>query len=282
MWVHEPVGGLHTGRGAARRSQTGTGCSLEKHLRYSPNHPSLCLYYSESCLGPIPGETLVQTQIRFLLYILAVGGSQLPRGTGLFPLSFHLEETQTHPELAMDTSLRLLGLRHLMFVPLPRSPHQSLATEAKLVQDSPEFNRAVLDQSSNQPHYGSWRIPELQEVCSFCRGLVNHIRTNRIFPSSPGSFTFTVDLILSVARDAHLQRKSAKFIVRGTEWLQNSCVLPLEIRSLSRRLKESAATRAHLLFMYLIISFHNCRCANKLASAPLVHVNTTWKSRCGR
>lgn len=99
--------------------QVRRGCSLEKNLRYSPNHPSLCLYYSEICLGPIPGETLVQTQIRSLLYILAVGGSQLPRGTGLFPVSFHLEETQTHPELATDTSLRLLGLRYLMFVPSP-------------------------------------------------------------------------------------------------------------------------------------------------------------------
>lgn len=121
MWAHEPFYGLH--RGATRRYQTGEplrrGCSLEKNLRYSPNYPSLCLYYSEICLGPIPGETLVQTQIRSLLCILAVGGSQLPRGTGLFPVSFHLEETQTHPELAMDTSLRLLGLRYLMFVPWP-------------------------------------------------------------------------------------------------------------------------------------------------------------------
>lgn len=50
-----------------------------------------------------------------------------------------------------------------------------------------------------------------------------------------------LDLISPVARDTHLQQKRAKFIVEGIKLLRNSCVLSLEICSLTRHLKESAA-----------------------------------------
>lgn len=64
---------------------------------------------------------------------------------------------------------------------------------------------------------------ELQEGCSFGRGLVNHFTTNRIFPDSPDRLP--LDLISSVAPDAHLQRKKCQIYISGHQ------VAPKQLRS---------------------------------------------------
>lgn len=81
-----------------------------------------------------------------------------------------------------------------------------------------------------------------------------------------------LDLILAVARHAHLQQKRAKFIVRGTKWLQNSCVLSLEICSLTRHLKDSAAN--HMSPFTVYVSY------NIPYNVPLVHVYDAWENHC--
>lgn len=96
------------------------------------------------------------------------------------------------------------------------------------------------------------------------RSIVNHVKMDPE-PCSPGKRTYLahglmfpdsldrlpLDLISPVARDAHLQQKRAKFIVRGRKGLQNSCVLSLEICSLTRHLKESAANHASPVSVYV-------------------------------